>query len=51
VLADLPREIGLHTEDVEITVWFVLAGTLLAGTGAGLALWWNRAPGLTRRSS
>jgi Ca-activated chloride channel family protein len=44
VLADLPREFGLHTEDVEITVWFVLAGVLLAFTGAGLALWWNRAP-------
>jgi Ca-activated chloride channel family protein len=48
VLADLPREIGLHKEDVEITVWFVLAGVLLAFTGAGLALWWNRAPGRSR---
>ena len=46
VLSDLPREIGLHSEDVEITVWFVLAGAVLAFTGAGLALWWNRAPGL-----
>jgi Ca-activated chloride channel family protein len=44
VLTDLPREFGLHTQDVEITVWFVLAGGLLAFTGAGLALWWNRAP-------
>jgi Ca-activated chloride channel family protein len=44
VLADLPREIGLHKEDVEVTVWFVLAGALLAFTGVGLALWWNRAP-------
>jgi Ca-activated chloride channel homolog len=44
VLADLPREFGLQREDVEITVWFVLAGVLLAFTGAGLALWWNRAP-------
>jgi Ca-activated chloride channel family protein len=49
VLADLPREIGVHREDVEITVWFLLAGVLLAVTGAGLALWWNRAPGLDRR--
>ena len=48
VLTDLPREIGLHEENVEITVWFVLAGALLAGTGAGLALWWNRVPGRTR---
>lgn len=44
VLADLPREFGLHKQDVEITVWFVLGGGLLAFTGAGLALWWNRAP-------
>ncbi len=51
VLTDLPREIGLHKEDVEITVWFVLAGVLLAFTGAGLALWWNRAPGLPRQPS
>jgi len=51
VLGDLPREIGLHKENVEITVWFVLAGVLLAFSGAGLALWWNRAPGLPRRTS
>ena len=51
VLADLPRDIGLHREDVEITVWFVLAGVLLTFTGAGLALWWNRAPSLTRHPS
>jgi Ca-activated chloride channel family protein len=44
VLGDLPRDIGLHKEDVEITVWFVLAGMLLAFTGVGLALWWNRGP-------
>ncbi len=46
VLTDLPREFGLHTQDVEITAWFVLAGGLLAFAGAGLALWWNRAPAL-----
>jgi Ca-activated chloride channel family protein len=44
VLGDLPRDIGLHKENVEITVWFVLAGMLLAFTGVGLALWWNRGP-------
>ena len=49
VLADLPREIGLHKENVEITFWFVLAGVLLAFTGVGLALWWNRVPGVPRR--
>jgi len=51
VLTDLPRQFGLHTQDVEITVWFVLVGGLLAFTGAGLALWWNRAPGSTRHPS
>ncbi|MFI5938543.1 VWA domain-containing protein [Actinoplanes sp. NPDC051494] len=44
VLADLPKEFGLHKEDVEITVWFVLAGVLLVFTGVGLSLWWNRGP-------
>jgi Ca-activated chloride channel family protein len=42
VLTDLPRAFGLHKQDVEITVWFVLAGGLLVFTGVGLALWWNR---------
>jgi Ca-activated chloride channel family protein len=36
---------------VEITAWFVLAGVLLTFTGAGLALWWNRAPGVPRPPS
>jgi Ca-activated chloride channel family protein len=44
VLTDLPREFGLRTQQEEIAVWFVLAGGLLAFTGVGLALWWNRAP-------
>jgi len=42
VLGDLPKEIGLHKEKVEITAWFVLAGVLLVFTGVGLSLWWNR---------
>ncbi|GAA2630021.1 VWA domain-containing protein [Paractinoplanes durhamensis] len=46
VLGDLPKEIGLHKQNVEITVWFVLVGFLLAVTGVGLSLWWNRGPGL-----
>ncbi|BCJ42140.1 UPF0353 protein [Actinoplanes ianthinogenes] len=49
VLADLPKEIGLHTEDVEVSFWFVLAGALLVVTGAGLSLWWNRGPLPARR--
>jgi Ca-activated chloride channel family protein len=43
-LGDLPREIGLHKQNVEISVWFLLAGTLLVFTGAGLSMWWNRGP-------
>lgn len=43
-LGDLPREIGLHTQNVEISVWFLLAGTVLVFTGVGLSLWWNRGP-------
>jgi Ca-activated chloride channel homolog len=45
-LAGLPREIGLHKQTVEISVWFVLAGALLTFLGVGLSLWWNRAPGI-----
>ena len=45
VLEDLPAQIGLRRENVEITAWFVLAGTLLVTAGLGLSLWWNRAPG------
>jgi Ca-activated chloride channel family protein len=48
VLGDLPAEIGLRRQNVEITSWFVLAGTLLIFTGLGLSLWWNRGPALTR---
>ncbi|WP_306208192.1 VWA domain-containing protein [Actinoplanes sp. RD1] len=44
VLGDLPKEFGLHKEDQEITVWFILAGVLLVFGGAGLSLWWNRGP-------
>ncbi|WIM93124.1 VWA domain-containing protein [Actinoplanes oblitus] len=42
VLTGLPREIGLHEQRTETTVWFLLAGTLLVVTGVTLALWWNR---------
>jgi Ca-activated chloride channel family protein len=48
VLGDLPKEFGLHKEDVEISVWFVLAAVLLVFTGVGLSLWWNRGPALIR---
>ncbi|MEU8080186.1 VWA domain-containing protein [Catellatospora citrea] len=42
VLTDLPSTIVTQKQDVEMTVWFVLAGALLAGTGVGLSLRWNR---------
>jgi Ca-activated chloride channel family protein len=48
VFDGLPRQIGVQKQDVEITVWFVLAGVLLAFTGAGLALWWTRAAAVRR---
>jgi len=48
VLGDLPKEIGLHEEKVEITAWFVLAGVLLVFSGVGLSLWWNRGPAVRR---
>ena len=50
VLNDLPREIGLHKQKMEITVWFVLAGVLLAFAGVFLSLWWNRGPAQPRTS-
>jgi Ca-activated chloride channel family protein len=51
VLGDLPKEIGLHKEKVEITAWFVLIGVLAAFTGVGLSLWWNRGPSVPRAAS
>ncbi|MEV4630678.1 VWA domain-containing protein [Micromonospora sp. NPDC049523] len=42
VLSGLPSAIGLHRQQTETTVWFVLAGTMLVFAGAGLSLWWNR---------
>lgn len=50
VLADLPKEFGTHREDVEISVWFLLAGTVLAFTGVALSLWWNSGLRTTPRS-
>ena len=42
VLRDLPSSIVLQQQDVEITVWFALAGALLVLVAVGLAQWWNR---------
>ncbi|GIM94621.1 VWA domain-containing protein [Paractinoplanes toevensis] len=53
VLDDLPREIGLHQQKVEITVWFVLAAALLVFTGVFLSMWWSqpRTPAQRARTS
>jgi Ca-activated chloride channel family protein len=42
VLTDLPSNITLQEQDVEITVWFTLAGALFVLVALGLSLWWNR---------
>ena len=42
VLKDLPSSISLQRKDMEITVWFALAGALLVMVAVGLAQWWNR---------
>jgi Ca-activated chloride channel family protein len=47
VLLDLPSSIVLQQQDVEITVWFALAGAFLVLMAVGLAQWWNRSTFLT----
>ena len=46
VLMDLPSTIVMQEKNVEITVWFVLVGTLLVLVAVGLSLWWNRSMGV-----
>jgi Ca-activated chloride channel family protein len=48
VLGDLPREFGLTKQNVEVSVWFLLLGTLLVSAAVGLSLWWNRGPAIRR---
>ena len=42
VFAELPRSVTLQRRDVEVSVGFVIAGTLLAAAAAVLSLRWNR---------
>jgi Ca-activated chloride channel family protein len=42
VLLDLPNPVRYQRQDVEVTVWFALAGALLVLAAVGLAQWWNR---------
>jgi Ca-activated chloride channel family protein len=48
VLTDLPRQISLQREDVELTAWFVPPGALLVLAALGLSVWWNRVPAPAR---
>jgi Ca-activated chloride channel homolog len=49
VMTDLPGSLSLQQQDVEITVWFALAGALLVLVAVGLAQWWNRSAPLPSR--
>lgn len=42
VMADLPRNIVAQRDDVEITAWFVLAGTMFLAVAVVLSVRWNR---------
>jgi Ca-activated chloride channel family protein len=46
VLTDLPGTIVTQRKNVEVTVWFVLAGMLFVLAAVGLSVWWNRSLGL-----
>ena len=43
VFAQLPSEVVRQTEDLELTVWFVLVAAVLVAAAIGLSLWWQRA--------
>lgn len=44
IFLDLPRQIVLQEEQVEISVVFVALGAVLAAAAVGLSLWWRRYP-------
>lgn len=44
VFLDLPTQIVLQEEYLEISVFFAALGALLATLAVGLSLWWNRYP-------
>lgn len=41
-LGDLPSQVTITTEELDIASWFAAAGGLLVATAIGLSLWWNR---------
>jgi Ca-activated chloride channel family protein len=44
VFLNLPTQIVLQEEHLEISVFFAALGALLAAVAVGLSLWWNRYP-------
>jgi Ca-activated chloride channel family protein len=42
-LLDLPKSIVLQRKDIELSVWFALAGFVFVLTALGLTQWWQRA--------
>jgi Ca-activated chloride channel family protein len=42
VLLDLPDSMVLQRQEIEITVWFALAGAVLILAAVGLSQWWSR---------
>lgn len=44
VFLNLPTQIVLQKESLEISVFFAALGAILATAGMGLSLWWNRYP-------
>ena len=44
IFLDLPRQIVLQEERIEISVVFAAVGGLLAAAAIGLSLWWRRYP-------
>lgn len=44
IFRDLPRQVVLQEEQIEISVAFAALGALLAAAAVGLSLWWRRFP-------
>jgi Ca-activated chloride channel family protein len=44
VFLDLPTQIVLQTQDLEISVLFTALGAIFASLAVALSLWWNRFP-------
>jgi Ca-activated chloride channel family protein len=50
VLTNLPNKIVLERQDIEVTVWFTVAGAVFVFLGLGLSMWWNRPVPLSHRA-